>query len=594
MSNPEPDALSPESHHHHEWLEHHHDAGPFGHLTGLKAVDRLSGQPLVYYYGGIPYAQPPTGERRFRVTQPLSPDHQYGTRDAPGRFVGGTRPCPQPASSNTPPASAMSEDCLQLNIWVPATGKAPPGGWPVCFWIHGGFLQVGSPNMGRDALLPLLSDPRSAVRAIFVMPAYRLNAFGFLGGDALKDEAAAAGKEPSGNAGLLDQRAALEWTRDRISAFGGDPANISVVGYSAGAYSVFQQLAHELYRGSDSHSPPVIRRVAMLSNGPGVKPKSLADQQRQFDELLRLLDIPAHLSPADQLAELRRRPWQDLVAVQGAETPGMSMTESEFRPWADGDFYPLEALAGLDSGDFSRRMKDRGVSLLTGECEREHTVYVRWRTPANSYAAVLQRLRADYGHDAATRILGYYCGGSGKDETGQSGEVPPKLPAGYTDWQDLFGRLYANVQVHHLQRGLLNKLFRGGLMAGRDVLRYRMERRPRCVDQRLLPEWGTTHLSDIPVWLWGADYAGGLTGEEKGMLACWNRSLAEFLAGGSGNGVASVSGWEGMSGPLDVRRWRADGETDVWHDTELWDEGIAFWECLSDDTATHGEILLKV
>lgn len=220
------------------------------------------------------------------------------------------------------------------------------------------------------------------------------------------------------------------------------------MGYSAGAYSVFQQLAHELYRGGDSHSPdaaagPIIRRVAMLSNGPDVRPKSLTDQQRQFDELLRLLDIPAHLSAAGQLAELRRRPWQDLVAVQGvAESPGMSMTESEFRPWADGDFYSLEALAGLDSGDFSRRVKDRGISLLTGECEREHTVYVRWRTPANSYAAVLQRLRADYGHDAATRILSYYCGGggSGKNETRKDGEAPPELPAGYSPT----GRTYSD------------------------------------------------------------------------------------------------------------------------------------------------------
>ncbi|KAH7028920.1 Alpha/Beta hydrolase protein [Microdochium trichocladiopsis] len=553
----------------HEWAEHHHDAGELGHLTGLEALD-TAGQPLVYYFGGIPYAQAPTGERRFRVPQRLPKDHKYGTREAPGRFVTGTRPCPQPASSNTPAASAMSEDCLQLNMWVPA-GPAPAGGWPVCVWIHGGFLQVGSPNLGRDALVPLLADPRSAVRAIFVMPAYRLNALGFLGGSALAAEAAAAG-EPCGNAGLWDQRAALEWTRDCIAAFGGDPANISVLGYSAGAYSVFQQLAHELYRHDDDVRPggetAIIRRVAMLSNGPGVRPKSLDDQQRQFDELANLLGIPADLPAAAKLAELRRRPWEDLVAVQnGGDGAEKTMRESEFRAWADGDFYPLETLGAIASGDFAARMRARGITLLTGECEQEHTVYVRWRTPADSYAAVNQRLCADYGDEAGRRILEHYCCGDGDGGA---------LPAGYKDWQDLFGRLYANVQVHHLSRGFLDGLFRGGLVAGRDVLRYRMERRVACVDERLLPEWGVTHLSDIPVWLWGADYAGGLTGEEKEMLAIWNQSLAEFV-----RGDAVVSGWEGTSGPLDVRRWRRDGGTDVWEDGELWDQGVAFWKSVN-------------
>ncbi|KAK7973308.1 hypothetical protein PG988_007442 [Apiospora saccharicola] len=82
------------------------------------------------------------------------------------------------------------------------------------------------------------------------------------------------------------------------------------------------------------------------------------------------------------------------------------------------------------------------------------------------------------------------------------------LPAGHRNWRDFFGRLYASIQVHHLERGLHHALFKGGLQPGKDVLRYRLERRLGCVDERIPAEWGVTHLSDIPVWLWGWDYSG--------------------------------------------------------------------------------------
>ncbi|KLU89840.1 hypothetical protein MAPG_08809 [Magnaporthiopsis poae ATCC 64411] len=266
------------------------DAGPLGHIQGLT-VTSGDGVPAVHYFGGLPYALPPTGEWRFRVPRRLPPDHQYGTAAEPGQFSNDTRICPQPPSSNTPPASAVDEDCLQLNIWVPA-GPAPPSGWPVCFWIHGGFLQVGSANAGPEALAPLLSDGGSAFRAVVVMPAYRLNVLGFLAGRELAAEAAARG-EAAGNMGLWDQRAALEWTRDRIACFGGDPANITVAGYSAGAYSAFQQLAHELWRVAPDRA--CIRRVAMFSNGPGTTPKTVAEAAGAVRRAPRAARIDAQL-----------------------------------------------------------------------------------------------------------------------------------------------------------------------------------------------------------------------------------------------------------------------------------------------------------
>ncbi|GKZ26563.1 hypothetical protein AbraIFM66951_002620 [Aspergillus brasiliensis] len=529
---------------------YHLDAGRLGHIEGLTITS--NGTPTVRYFGGLPYALPPTGQWRFRVPRKLPPDYQYGTATERGQFTRGTWVCPQPPSSNTPDASVVDEDCLQLNIWVPAR-PAPKDGWPVCFYIHGGFLQVGTANLNPEALVPLLSD--SAFQAIMVWPAYRLNALGFLTGRELAAEASAHG-EATGNMGLWDQRAALEWTHEHISCFGGNPANITVAGYSAGAYSTFQQLAHELWCVPPEKA--IIRRVAMFSNGPGVRPKALEDQQQQFDEFLTRLGIAPDLEDEVKLAKLRTLPYQRLIEVQS------EMKISEFRVWEDGLFYPKDLVDRINDGQFAKRMKGRGVTLLNGECKDEHTMYGRWRTPDDSYTAVYERLNAEYAPSVTRALMNHYCG------------PEHKLPAGYASWLDFFGRLYAGIQVHHLERGLHHALFEGGLQPGKDVLRYRFERRLQCVEQIIPPELGVTHLTDIPIWLWGSGFSGGLTNEEKEWLQEWNEGFAAFVKGDSVN-------W-GPTKPNEMRRWRSDGATDLWEDS-LWEEGIAFWRIVNYGTA---------
>ncbi|KAF9770288.1 hypothetical protein IL306_012190 [Fusarium sp. DS 682] len=521
--------------------------GSLGHIEGLTITSR--GSPAVHYFGGLPYALPPTGPWRFRVPRPLSKDHQYGgTATEPGKFTGGTRICPQPPSSNTPHPSAVDEDCLQLNIWIPA-GSAPKDGWPVCFYIHGGFLQVGTANTRPEDLVPLLSD--SSFRAIMVLPSYRLNVFGFLTSRELAAEASSQG-EATGNYGLWDQRLVLEWTHEKISSFGGNPANITVAGYSAGAYSTFQQLAHELVLVPEEKA--VIRRVAMFSNSTGVRPKALQDQQLQFDELLMRLGIDSDLPGEEKLARLRGVSHQKLVQVQS------EMTISEFRVLADDAFYPADLIDTINNGEFAKKMKGRGITLINGECENEHTMYRRWRTPQESYSAVHQRFSAEFAPEVTQVIMDHYCGPS------------RKLPAGYTNWEHFFGRLYANIQVHYLERGFHNALFAGGLEAGKDIFRYRFERRLDCVAEKIPSEWGVTHLTDIPIWLWGCGYQGGLSAKEKECLKSWNEGFAAFVKGGKVN-------WE-TTKPRDMRRWRSDGQTDVWEDS-LWDEGVEFWKLVN-------------
>nr|RBQ97398.1 hypothetical protein FVER53263_12634 [Fusarium verticillioides] len=531
------------------------NAGSLGHIKGLTITSH--GSPAVHYFGGLPYALPPVGQWRFRVPRRLPKDYRYGTATEPGKFTDGTKICPQPPSSNTPDPSVVSEDCLQLNIWVPA-GPPPIHGWPVCFYIHGGFLQVGTSNTKPEDLVSLLNE--SAFRAIMVLPSYRLNVFGFLASKALAAEASSNG-EATGNYGLWDQRLALEWTHENIRLFGGDRSNITVAGYSAGAYSTFQQLAHELFRVPEEKA--IIRRVAMFSNSTGVMPKSLQDQQLQCDELLRRLGINLDLSYDEKLASLRAVPHDRLVQAQ------IGMRISEFRVLADDAFYPLDLMDKINNGEFAKRMKIRGIRLMNGECESEHIMYCRWRTPQESYSAVYQRLLADFSPEVTQKIMEHYCGSS------------ENLPVGYKNWEEFFGRVYANIQVHYLQRGFHNALFTGGLEAGRDVFRYRFERRLDCVAEKIPSEWGVTHLTDIPVWLWGCGYTNGLDDQEKKWLKGWNEGFAVFVNGDEVN-------W-GTKNPKDMRRWRRDGKTDVCEDNS-WEDGLKFWRLVnSGHRGTEGK-----
>ncbi|WP_181138425.1 carboxylesterase/lipase family protein [Streptomyces sp. Ru73] len=168
---------------------------------------------------GIPYAAPPVGSRRW---QPPAPAARWaGVRPA----TAFAPRCLQPASGD---GTAMSEDCLYLNVYTPAQRTDRP--LPVLFWIHGGGFSSGSGDVYDG------SQFAKANNVVVVTVNYRLGVFGFLGLPGLS-------RQGAGNYGLLDQEAALRWTQRNIGGLGGDASRVTIAGESAGGHSVCALMA---------------------------------------------------------------------------------------------------------------------------------------------------------------------------------------------------------------------------------------------------------------------------------------------------------------------------------------------------------------
>jgi para-nitrobenzyl esterase len=199
----------------------------------------VSGQSVdgVDAFRGIPYAQAPTGWRRWKPPAALSP--WRGTREA----VAFGPACHQPVARGTSiyaaaEAPKMSEDCLSLNIWRPQGAEKAP----VFVWIHGGSLMYGSSSE------TMYDGARMAASQgmVVVTINYRLGVLGWLAHPELSAESRG---NVSGNYGLMDQVAALKWVQANIAAFGGDPDNVTIAGESAGALSVMYLMASPEARG---------------------------------------------------------------------------------------------------------------------------------------------------------------------------------------------------------------------------------------------------------------------------------------------------------------------------------------------------------
>lgn len=273
------------------------NAEPIVETTGGKVKGLTEGK--LFVFKGIPYAAPPTGERRWLPPQPVL--KWQGVRDT-SRF--GTSP-PQLASDFLPFKNSLfnksepqSEDCLFLNIWTPGIDQRKR---PVMFWIYGGAYVSGSGSqpLYRGDILAKRGD------VVVVTMNYRLGVFGFLNLTEVT-----GGKIPaSGNEGLLDMIAALQWVRDNIAAFGGDPGNVTVFGESAGGMSSGCLMAIPASKG--------LFHKAIMESGT---PKPVKPLAACVDVASKFLDV-CGLKSGD-INALRALSTENLLEAQHKLTPG--------------------------------------------------------------------------------------------------------------------------------------------------------------------------------------------------------------------------------------------------------------------------------
>lgn len=245
---------------------------------------------------GVPFAAPPLRDLRWKPPQPVQPWQGvlHADRFAPE--------CLQPLRGSLQNHyfgnEATSEDCLYLNIWAPEDAAKAP----VVVWIYGGGFNIGSASMANYSGEPLAQEG-----VIRVNLAYRVGALGFLAHPELTAESGTGG---SGNYGLMDQIAALQWVQRNIARFGGDPANVTIVGQSAGAMSVSLLQASPLAKGLFA------KAVAMSGSAFGgmIGPVPLEKAEEQG------LTLQTELG-ATSLAEMRALPGDRIVAATTPRAP---------------------------------------------------------------------------------------------------------------------------------------------------------------------------------------------------------------------------------------------------------------------------------
>jgi para-nitrobenzyl esterase len=334
-------------------------------------------------FKGIPFGEPPVGDLRWRAPQPVK--NWKGVRNADNfgpRCVQHT----EPASDYWFRSNGMSEDCLYLNVWTSAKSKTEK--LPVLVYIFGGGFQNGDGSEPRY-------DGESMARQgmVSVSVNYRTNIFGFFSHPELTKESE---HHASGNYGLLDQVAALQWVQRNIAAFGGDPKRVTVAGESAGSISVSALTVSPLSRGLMAGA--IGESGALISTLP---PHALAETEKDgalFGELVG----------AASLQELRAMSTEKVeealakMAPKGGGGPSKgARTALRFNPNLDGYFLPKAPLEMFEAGEEAK------VPLLAGSNSEEqsaHQILGESEPTVSNFAAAVHRF---YG-DQADEVLKVY------------------------------------------------------------------------------------------------------------------------------------------------------------------------------------------
>ena len=308
-----------------------------------------AGNADIVAFKGVPFAAPPVGDLRWRPPEPVV--GWEGVRDASESGA----ICIQNGGQNV----TQDEDCLFLNVWAPRESSEPR---PVLFWIHGGGYTGGSGSTAIYDGTPLATDG-----AVVVTINYRLNVFGFLAHPALSAESSHGA---SGNYGLLDMVAALEWVRDNIATFGGDPGRVTIFGESAGGGAVMSVMlipqAGALFHGAIAQSNWINGWDRPLTEAA----RGWEAAEEQGLRVATALGITGNTDEA--LAAMRAASAADVLAASNADAGSPFMrTGNVWAPNVDGWVIPDDPLAMYRAG------RQHAVPLITGLNGNEGSLMTR-------------------------------------------------------------------------------------------------------------------------------------------------------------------------------------------------------------------------
>lgn len=316
----------------------------------------------IQIFKGIPFAQPPVGDLRWKAPQPvLSWEGVKQCKDfGPSPIQNKPEPFMCWSAEFIAKPEALNEDCLYLNIWTPKEKSTQK--LPVFVWIYGGGLSSGSANCDIYDGLEMAKQG-----VVFVSLNYRVGVLGFMAHPDLSKE---SGHDASGNYGFMDQLQALKWIQENIEAFGGDSGNVTIAGQSAGSFSVNAQIASPLAKG--------VFQKAICQSGGILGGRPIMDLPSAERQGLKFME----LAEAKSLEELRQLPATELQKFSNNPEAG------RFGVVLDDYFLPKDIVAHLKAG------KQNQVKVLTGWVTGDGGLFPSDKTTAESFK---RSMVAEYG-----------------------------------------------------------------------------------------------------------------------------------------------------------------------------------------------------
>ena len=449
-------------------------------VTGGSIEGTTGTDPAVRVFRGVPYAAPPVGALRWRSPQPVVP--WTGVRRAE---AWGTR-CMQAPMFGMPFVSRekeMGEDCLYLNVWSAARSAGEKR--PVLIVLHGGGFAAGSSSEAR-------TDGEWFARQgiVVVAPNYRLGVFGFLAHPELSGESKGKG---SGNYGLLDQVAALEWVHANVAAFGGDPGNVTINGESAGSLSVSALMASPLSRHL-VHKAIGQSGAFFSSPDRGMLEETLAENESKGAAFAASVG-------ATSLADLRAKPASELLDAMMARDNGWGWS-----PGIDGHVLTERVAHTYAAG------RQAHIPLLAGWTSSELGMIVAMTPQKPTVASFAEDLKRRFGEGQAAAAAQAYSASTDERAQQSAADVASDFFIAYATWKW--------IEVHKERAPVYRYRFDRALPAPNGFNRY-----------------GAAHASDIEYAFATLDSKPDpWTAEDRRASATMASAFAHFVKTGTPNG----------------------------------------------------------